>query len=404
MDYLEKIKDLSKKFDLFLKYGQKILTECPSKMQRALKSFISQIMSLKKSGMDPLIRYENLIKIFINQENLLEELLDFILISDENCDASIIHRRIELFLDKLAEENKNNNDSRYSTIENINNLIKNKKYQNKIDRNYVLMLFKMHNFTGGIITLSEIMELRQELLAIYMDNHNYEKIINICENFGRVENNFWIQALNYFINISDGDQIDNYIKLILTKVSENELLSPILVLEILKKKPTMKYETVKNFIVSSLAKEKKNLDLDKKEFENNYNKLEKINTEVKEIKQKAKVFNVSKCTFCNQTLQPPVVYYLCNHAYHLLCLNAEVKDDMTDIQCPQCINSKILHFITISNLIFINLENVQITQRIKQAEEQANNHNNFFMELKTKQRKFDFIAKYLGKGIFKMDN
>jgi hypothetical protein len=30
------------------------------------------------------------------------------------------------------------------------------------------------------------MELRQELLAIYMDNHNYDKIINICENFGRV--------------------------------------------------------------------------------------------------------------------------------------------------------------------------------------------------------------------------
>jgi len=157
-------------------------------MQRVLKAFISQIMSLKKSGSDPFIKYENLIKIFINQENLLEELLDFILISDENCDASIIHRRIELYLDKLAEENKknSNNDSKYSTIENITNLIKNKKYQSKIDKNYILMLFKMHNFTVGIVTLSEIMELRQELLSIYMDNHQYDKIINICENFGRV--------------------------------------------------------------------------------------------------------------------------------------------------------------------------------------------------------------------------
>ncbi len=157
----------------------------------------------------------------------------------------------------------------------------------------------------------------------------------------------------------------------------------------------MKYETVKNFIVNSLAKEKKNLDTDKKEFESNFSKLEKINTEVKELKQKAKVFNISKCAFCNQTIQPPVVYFLCSHAYHLLCLNAEVKDDMKDIQCPQCINSKLI--------VLKHLENVQITQRIKQAEEQANNHNNFIMELKTKQRKFDFIAKYLGKGIFKMD-
>ena len=52
------------------------------------------------------------------------------------------------------------------------------------------MLFKMHNFTMGIVTLSEIMELRQELLSIYMDNHNYDKIINICENFGRVVRKF----------------------------------------------------------------------------------------------------------------------------------------------------------------------------------------------------------------------
>ncbi len=146
--------------------------------------------------------------------------------------------------------------------------------------------------------------------------------------------------MNYFINI-EGEEIENYIKLILNKVSENELLSPILVLEILKKKSNMKYETVKNFIIASLTKEKKNLDADKKEFEANFNKLEKINTEIKELKQKARVFSVTKCTFCNQTLTPPSVYFLCNHSYHLLCLNAEVKDDMKDIQCPQCITSKL---------------------------------------------------------------
>ena len=144
--------------------------------------------------------------------------------------------------------------------------------------------------------------------------------------------------MNYFINI-EGDQIEQYIKLILNKIVENELLSPILVLEILKKKKNMKYETVKNFVISSLQKEKKNLDQDKKEFETNFNKLEKITSEVKEIKEKARVFNVSKCAFCNQTLTPTTVYFLCYHAYHHLCLNAEIKDDMKDIECPQCINS-----------------------------------------------------------------
>ena len=101
----------------------------------------------------------------------------------------------------------------------------------------------------------------------------------------------------------------------------------------------MKFETVKNFIVSSLSKEKKNLDSDKKEFETNFNKLEKINSELKEIKQKCKTFQQSKCAFCNKTLEPPAVYFLCPHSYHLLCLNAEVKDDMKDVQCPHCLTS-----------------------------------------------------------------
>lgn len=86
------MKDLRKKYELLLRHGQKFLAECSVKTHRFLKNFISQIMVLKKTGNDPLINYENLIKIFINQENLLEELLDFILISDENCDASIVHR------------------------------------------------------------------------------------------------------------------------------------------------------------------------------------------------------------------------------------------------------------------------------------------------------------------------
>jgi hypothetical protein len=83
---------------LLLKYGQKFLAETPVKISRILKSFISQVLNLRKSGNDPLIKYENLIKIFINQESLLEELLDFILISDDNCDSTILHRYILTYL------------------------------------------------------------------------------------------------------------------------------------------------------------------------------------------------------------------------------------------------------------------------------------------------------------------
>jgi len=196
LDYLDKIKDPKKKFDILLRYGQKFLTEESSsaKTLKMLKAYIDQIITLKKNANDNSIKYEDLIKIFINKESSLEELLDYIIKNDENCDSSIFHRRIELYLDKLVNENKQSSDSEYPIKESINALLKNKKIQNKIDKNHILMLFKINNFTQGIITLSEIMELRQELLSIYMDNHQYDKIINICENFGRA-------VKIYFINL-----------------------------------------------------------------------------------------------------------------------------------------------------------------------------------------------------------
>jgi hypothetical protein len=40
---------------------------------------------------------------------------------------------------------------------------------------------------------------------------------------------------------------------------------------------------------------------------------------------------------------------------------------------------------------------------MRQSEEQSNDHNNFFMELKLRSKRFDLITKYLGKGIFKLE-
>ena len=40
--------------------------------------------------------------------------------------------------------------------------------------------------------------------------------------------------------------------------------------------------------------------------------------------------------------------------------------------------------------------------RINQSNELAKDHNSFFTDLKNKQKKFDLVSRYLGKGIFDM--
>jgi len=107
LEYLEKINDFNKKFNILLKYGQKFLTEEPLRTIKMLKNFIEQIIAIKKTSNDISIKYEDVIKIFLNKETLLEELLDFIIKIDENCDSAIFHRRIELYLDQLISDNNN---------------------------------------------------------------------------------------------------------------------------------------------------------------------------------------------------------------------------------------------------------------------------------------------------------
>ena len=44
----------------------------------------------------------------------------------------------------------------------------------------------------------------------------------------------------------------------------------------------------------------------------------------------------------------------------------------------------------------------QFEMKINQSAELAKDHNSFFTDLKSKQKKNDLVAKYLGKGIFDM--
>lgn len=62
----------------------------------------------------------------------------------------------------------------------------------------------------------------------------------------------------------------------------------------------------------------------------------------------------------------------------------EINSEVNEIDCIKCRNK---HNI--------------LTKKIRQTEENADDHNTFFMELKSKEKKFDLIAKYLSKGVIK---
>ena len=51
----------------------------------------------------------------------------------------------------------------------------------------------------GLETLCEVNKFNQELLNIYTEKKNYEKIILLCEKIGKNEISLWWKSLNIFI-------------------------------------------------------------------------------------------------------------------------------------------------------------------------------------------------------------
>lgn len=280
------------------------------------------------------------------------------------------------------------------------------------------MLFKISGFKQGVQELSKIMQLDQDLIQIYMDQHEYQNINNTCKVIMEKNKkegkkvNYWLQALNYYINLSTkstDDEIGQYIMEVLDHLAEaeDEDFSPMMLLNILEKAKSqhhyqaIKFKVIKKFILNWIKKQQEQLISDKKETEENYSKIQANEQQIKELQTKAKTYNLSKCALCSSALDIPFVYFACGHGYHQNCINGESYEEM---ECSTC-----------------KSKNIQYINKIKNGKQIAAQPDIFFRELNKEQKekddddedveenegkkhkkesKFDIFAKYLGKGIF----
>ena len=138
------------------------------------------------------------------------------------------------------------------------------------------MLFKNRHFLEGIEILSDIHKYNQDLLAIYMEKKEYEKIINLCINYGATELSFWGTSLNYFINKDfrknlnkeEINIINQNLEKFLEKLLESKIIPPIKVLDIINEQNNeIPFQILNNFMSKSLKN-----DINKIEKElNNFN-------------------------------------------------------------------------------------------------------------------------------------
>lgn len=328
------------------------------------------------------IQYENIIKVFSNHTDYLEKILNKILELDSNCDNSIIHRRIELYLENEDKSQRNK----------IIEMIKDPKYSIRIDSNYLLVLFKMRNFNEGIVELARIAQFKSELFINYLQNKNYNLILDFCIEFGNTDINYWKQALQFFVdNIDENEEYEENIKYLnetLSKIINIDQISPLEVLSILKKNPLITIETFLPFMQKALNDEKSNYADDKKEFEEKLKELEKVKQDIKDSYTKYVTIRPNKCAVCNISLSLPAKHFLCGHSFHSDSCNSDF-DGNSKNECPLC-TSKI--------------RQLRNTINAKRAELANQNNDEFLKKLLDKtDRRFDVFSDKIGEGIINFD-
>lgn len=147
----------------------------------------------------------------------------------------------------------------------------------------------------------------------------------------------WIQALTYFRDLSNPEQRDKYLKMSLDHIGEHNILSPLLVLEILSSKVDIKFEILSPFLIKKLKDQQKviksNLegDLNKRgEVEHSgvkqmTERIEQMKEDILRMKRTSKNFGEQKnCSACDQELKLPTIHFMCGHTYHEFCAEGDV--------------------------------------------------------------------------------
>ena len=172
--------------NLFCKFGENFLKSDKSNIPNL---FFNRVKKFLEQNKDKLEKEDDkkLLEIFISNDSFYKDVFQMMSSFGLKLDKNMLHRRIELYLE----------DNEYKEIIEI---LKDKNYIGLYDNEYLMMLFKHKNFSDGIEVLSELTSQRHELLSIYIQKKDYEKIIKLCNEFGESEKSFWGISLNFFVD------------------------------------------------------------------------------------------------------------------------------------------------------------------------------------------------------------
>lgn len=328
---------------------------------------------------------ESVMSGLVNHPDILDDLLSDIIKGTPDIENIVYHKLFELYLQQ-RKPLKESDSSRLMVLpkssgrdlnyyeKKIKDLLE--QANNKYDKHHVLMLFKMYDYSDGVVSISHLMDSKQELMFHYIKTNDHGNIWNTCDKYGKEDNDLWVQALTYFCT-KDDTKCMQYIEKILQEIEQKDFLTPLIVLKILSKSRNITFGTVKNYLKKQLSKHQQAMKNDQDEYLRNSQNIKQKKEEIYELKTQARKFQFNKCAGCDLKLNLPSVHFMCLHSYHVSCLTDNAHE------CQHC-----------------SEQATRASERKLEYQKQSMNHGTFFKELSANDDRFGTIAKYFGRGLF----
>ena len=360
-NFLNEEKNVNEKLNLIGKFGDFFLKDKNGEIADIFFNRVSSFIEDKKSYLDK-NDIINLIQIFIASDKYFKSLFDKMNVYGIEYNSKIIHRRIELYLDEQEKDYK----------QKIVQMLSDKKYINKYNKEYLLLLFKYHNFTEGVNALTKIINNKQDIILLYMSEKNYDKLIEIIndiintnvkkkdKNKGKmdIDISFIPIILKYFFDEKKNNQnqksninLDTYIQAIINNVSQNNIFLPTEFLEILYElNDELTINDINTYINNCMNKELISIGTYAYRINEYKKQLSEIEHKIKDLNTRATCFTLYKCEECNMTINYPCICFFCGHCYHQLCVNTIISNNQENdndieqnfnnkVKCPKCRNN-----------------------------------------------------------------
>ena len=368
------------KIDLYYKFSNYFLSKenFDEKFFSSVSKFIeNNAIGIEKKDLNKLI------DIFIEYDKFFKILFEKIGTLQLNYEKNMIHKRIELYIQDGLEENKNN----------ILQIIRNEKFVEKYDTQYLIMLFKYYNFKEGLEVLYEVNKINQDLLMIYIEKKEYKKIISLCEKYGMVNISLWWRSLDFFLgkefrkdlNEEEKNQLNIFFEEFLMKLLESDTLIDLNILEYINDiNNDIPLSLINNFLTKAFERHYALLSDQEKNFQEYDKEINTTLDEIKEIRTKGYILDFKECNECSLPLSLPFISFNCGHVYHNLCFYSHFTSGGKKF-CRKCKEKK------------DKIEDEY--KKIKTDGEKFNDINKLENEIGKNKDKVDFMHQLYGKGI-----